>query len=483
MASALITGLISLRLYSAYFDVDRYGLMLVALQILAYLPMLDGGFRTVLNRHVLASATEQDKAKLVHFGQVFYSYAVLLALAVSVVAMAAYAVTPNARNSGEPPGLFMAMGVAAALSFFNAAQAGLLVGLRAQGQAFLLNATGIWVNLGALWAGLKWGAGLWAFVFSMLAVFVVTWPIAISLIKRRLPGVTWFCFRIDGEIMSTFRRLRSEAWACCRGQVVTLLLYSVDLVIVGTLGTPAEAAVYGTLARMFAIMRSFLQSSGEASWPIIAEKGLDPAGFGTPLMRVNAWAYGAVLGAAAATLLAFCRWYMGPSWTATPTLLALFVGRYLVTGLAVPASYCLFGLGRMELITRCLQRELAIGLALGLGLWFFLGMNGIAAGFAVATVAGTFLPLFLAYAEATGNPAGGFIFGVWWRALVGFALSFLTAAGAARSFAANWQIMAAGALGVAAGLGAPLLLACLGRADDSGPRHWSRGLSRALRRM
>lgn len=453
MASGLVTGMVSLRLYSRYFGPEAYGLVLVALQILAYLSLLDGGFRTVVNRRILAGTEAPEREGLIHFGQVLYSWLSIIAVCVALLVMGAYAFTPNARLSGQPPMLFLCLGLTGALSFLNAAQCGLLVGLRAQERVFLLNMIGAWVNLGALWAGLRAGAGLWSFVLGTLAVCLVTCPLGLHWIRQRTPVRHWFSFRVDSAFWNTLRELKSEAWACFRSQVATLMLYSADVIIVGLVCGALEAAVYGTLSRLFTIMRSFLQSSGEGAWPLIAEKGLDQRGFADPLLRFNAWAYGAVLGAAAPTLLPFCLWYVGASWTATPVLLALFIARYLVTGLAVPASYCLFGLGRMELITRSLQRELAVGLVLGLVLQFPYGMNGVAAGFALATFTGTFLPLLLGYAEVTGSPVRRVLFGVWWRAGAGFATSFLVASLALHHFAPNWQTMLAGLLGVVAGMG------------------------------
>jgi len=52
-ASALIVGVISLRLYRNYLTPEIYGAILIALQIINHLRFLDGGFRSAINRRLL----------------------------------------------------------------------------------------------------------------------------------------------------------------------------------------------------------------------------------------------------------------------------------------------------------------------------------------------------------------------------------------------------------------------------------------------
>ncbi|WP_348246344.1 hypothetical protein, partial [Salmonella enterica] len=46
IASSVLTGLISLRLYGLYFEKETYGILLAGWALMSYLPFLDGGFRT-----------------------------------------------------------------------------------------------------------------------------------------------------------------------------------------------------------------------------------------------------------------------------------------------------------------------------------------------------------------------------------------------------------------------------------------------------
>src|SRR3989442_77748 len=53
MASNMVCGIIALKLYG-HLSPAAYGVVGVALTIMGYLPLLDGGFRTTVNRAVLA---------------------------------------------------------------------------------------------------------------------------------------------------------------------------------------------------------------------------------------------------------------------------------------------------------------------------------------------------------------------------------------------------------------------------------------------
>src|SRR5256886_6670122 len=69
-----------------------------------------------------------------------------------------------------------------------------------------------------------------------------------------------------------------------RTQAAITLLFTIDLVIVGTVCGAYEAAVYGVLSRLFAVLRSVLQSLSEASWPIIAQRSQQESNLGQPLL-------------------------------------------------------------------------------------------------------------------------------------------------------------------------------------------------------
>src|SRR4051794_37074715 len=89
-ASALVCGLASLKLYSHYLEPEVYGFILVALQILSYLPLLDGGFRTTTNREILSQTESEERMATIHFAQKLYSFVNMVAIAVAWVAMVCY---------------------------------------------------------------------------------------------------------------------------------------------------------------------------------------------------------------------------------------------------------------------------------------------------------------------------------------------------------------------------------------------------------
>src|SRR5436305_12713420 len=72
MASNMVCGLIALRLYG-HLAPEAYGVVVVALTAMGYLPLLDGGFRTTLNRAVLAEPDADERGRLLRFGQALNS--------------------------------------------------------------------------------------------------------------------------------------------------------------------------------------------------------------------------------------------------------------------------------------------------------------------------------------------------------------------------------------------------------------------------
>jgi O-antigen/teichoic acid export membrane protein len=423
MASAVVSGMASLKLYSRYLTPDLYGVVLVALQIMACLPLLDGGFRTAINRRILATADPPTRTEVIRFGQTLYTWLGFIVLGTAAAVMCGYAGLPKTQQAGLPFGLFLALGLTGSLSVMSAAQSGLLVGLQAQSSCFILMGVSSWVNLMALWPALHFGAGVWAFPMASLASFLVVYPLTLWLIRIREPRIRFFRFKTDEKFWASFHHLKADAWACFTSQMATLLLFSMDVVIVGLLCSAEEAARYGILARMLSIIRGFVQSSSEAAWPLIAQQGNTHSAFRDGLVRVNAWVYGGVFGGATATLLPFIAWYMGERWAPTGTVLLLVAARGLITGLASTVTYIQYGLGQFQIIARQLSRELIAALVLSLALGLAWGLAGVSAGFLLATAFGTLVPIIHTYAKGTSIPTGRFLWRMWWRAALAFLVS------------------------------------------------------------
>jgi len=446
-ASALISGIVSLKLYGRYLGPEIYGVVLVALQIMNCLPLLDGGFRTTISRSVLAESDPVEKLRLIRFGQVFYTLLTCVIVVAALLLMAGYACMPNAKESGQTVGFFLTLGLVGALSVIGFAQMGLLVALGAQGSLFVLTGLNAWMLMAALWVSLHFGAGVWAFPISSLAGLVASYPAAWWLIRRRLPGLPVFSFRIDSDFWRYFDRLKTDAWACFRSQISIMLLFTLDVILVGILCSAKDAAIYGVLSRIYGIIRTFLQAAGEVSWPIVANDGGKRIGFMTVLLRLNGWTYGSVMGALSMVLVPFIDWFMGSDWTPPAWIVYLFTARFVITGVSSPAAYFLIGLGDFKVIARYIERELAAAVCLAIPAGMKFGATGIAASFLIATVFGTFLPILHAYAGKLNLKWTGLAFQVWWRTLLGFGASL----------SASWALLAAAGTGgrtVFVGMGA-----------------------------
>ncbi len=426
---ALIAGCVSLKLYSHYIPVEVYGVIVVALQILGYLPFLDCGFRTTTNREILANGTREGKLRMIRFAQTFYSHFTLFLLPLYLLLMAGYSLTPNVTHAGQPRLFFLTVGLTGAISMLAWAQIELLIGVGEQASFYLMNALNACVMLGTLWFFLHLGVGIWAFPFSTLGGICAYYPVALWLIRRKEPAIQFFCFRAGAEFWNDFSRLWRDALSCIRQQVSVLFLYSLDLVLVGLIcGSAKDAAIYSVVSRLIGLLRSLLQATSETAWPLVAQRNGTDHVFAAFLLRSNGWAMGGAAGAVLLTLRPFLSLYMGAQWAPPQILVVLLTARLLITGIGAPASYLLMGAGHFQTVARYTQRELIAATILGVLLGGKFGMIGVALGFLAATAFGSLSPFFYAYGRSVERSGGRFMWQAWWRGATACAVSGSVAA-------------------------------------------------------
>jgi O-antigen/teichoic acid export membrane protein len=436
-ASTVATGICSLRVFRNYLTPDIYGAVLIALQVVNYMRFLDAGFRTVINRRLLAERETARKRELAHFGQVLYSWLAIGLLIAGVLFMALYSLTPGARSAGQSVAFYLLLGTAGALTVICSAQMSLLVGLQAQAQLFLLSASYSWIVLVALWGALRAGTGVFAFPVSFLAGTAFVYPVTLWVTARLAPGIRFFAFECDPRFWEQLGALKADAWSCLRSQVSMTLLFTLDVIIAGAVCGPVAAAVYGILTRLFSVVVAFLQASSEAAWPYVAQRATGKLDFVHALLRVNAWVYSGVLGAMFVTLNPFLEWFMGESWIASNRVFALVAFRFLIAGLAAPANFALWGMGAFATMARCLERELFAGCLLSIILGMRFGLAGVAGGFLLGTGFGTLLPVFREFSRITQTGLLETLVPIWARACVGGAAGYLSASTLIRLFGAK----------------------------------------------
>ncbi len=469
LVTALIAGCVSLKLYSHYLPVEVYGVVVVALQILNYLPFLDGGFRTTTNREILASETREAKMRMIRFAQTFYSHFTILFLPLALLLMAGYSLTPNVTHAGQLRLFFLVVGLAGAISMLGWAQIELLIGLGEQANSFLLLALNSCVMLGTLWFFLHQGAGIWAFPFSTLGGFGVCYPVALWLIRRKEPAIQFFCFRANAEFWSELRRLWPDAWSCIRQQVSIVVLSSLDVVLVGLICGTKDAAIYSVVSRLLGLVRSLLQTTGEAAWPIVAQRNGTDHAFAAFLLRSNGWAIGSVVGALLLTLRPFLIFYMGAAWAPPQILVVILTGRLLIAGLSSPAGYLLMGAGHFKTIARYILRELIAATILGVLLGIKFGMIGVAVGFLAAIAFGEFFQMFYAYGKSVKSSGGRFMWQAWWRGVLACAVSFSVAAALLPLARSTWLVFIVGVVATLTALASGVAI-CVFRFRSTGSR-------------
>ena len=451
--SSLICGLISLKLIGHHLVPEVYGAVLVAMQIIACLPLLDGGVRTVSNRLLLATMDKETRGRLLRFGTVFYSRLTPVVLGAAVLFMGIYATTPSGRAVPEPVAYWLAVGVSGALTMLGGSQAALLVGLGRQTLFFLVCGLSAWLSVIVLWAGLRGGVGIWSFPLATLAVSAGMMPLTIWLIRRCAPEYGWWGYRPDADYPVQLGELRTDAWACFRSQLATMLLFTLDVVLVGLIcGATKEAAIYGVLARLFGMMRSMAQATSEVAWPLVARDTNGTRSLASFVLRANAWVYGATMGGMLLTVGPFLGWWMGTDWTPAPMMVGLLAMRFLITGLSAPAAYYLIGQGDYRTLARLVEREIVAALVVALAAGLAWGAAGVAGAFVFATSAGTLLPILARYAASVPLRPTRLAGQLWWRAILGLAVGIAVTVAMLPLAGRGANLLLVGALAAAAGL-------------------------------
>jgi O-antigen/teichoic acid export membrane protein len=461
MASILVTSLYSLWLYTANIVPDKYGVLALALTIMSYIANMDGGFRTVINRAILAASDTEKRNELLVFGQKLYTLLSGIIISGNLLIMTVYAFMPGPRTEGVELSFFAAFAVTNALLVGANIQAGVFVAAQEQSKLFILQTLGAWAGVNALAWGFSNGWDLWAIPFANFVSFIALYPLCVRWIGQTFPRLRIFDWRMDQRFWRNFHALKTEAWFCFRAQITTLVLYSADILIIGYFCRKSEVAIYYVIIRLVGMTRSLLQTGGEVGWPFLAQRGGVKSSEALPWFGLHGWVYGSVAGALVVVSVPFCRWYMGPAWTVSQELLWVIVLRFLIVGLGSSATYLLYAVGDFRSITRCLEGELIAGLILGTIGGYFAGLLGVATGFLIATAGGTLVPVYVACANRGETPLWHILGTVWSRSVLGFVGSYVTALLLIRSQLPGIYIPLIASAAVAAGLLLALIVALM----------------------
>ncbi len=469
---SVVSGLATLRLLSDHVSKPEYAVVGAALGMMMYLPLLDGGFRMVVNRRLLAArsldSADQERVDLLHFSQSLQSWVGVVALLVGALLMVLYALTPNASAAHEPWSFYLLLGAAGAMGLMAQMQATLLTGLGRQAQVFAINGFASLGNLALLALCFHQGMRVWAFPVSLLIGAVIQFFAAGYLARLTEPGLPLIEFRRDAAFLKRLAGLRSEALAAFRSQASILLLFSFDIVIVGLVPQQEEAATYMVLTRIFAIVRNCLQAASEAMWPLVASGHDSARRFEQPLLRLNAWICGAALGACVPTLPPFLEWLMKKDWSPAPLLVLLFAARFCVTTFSSPTAFFLLGRGDFKMLARYVERELIAAVVLSIPLGWKFGPTGVVLSFLLATAFGTLTPILSRYAHLVKESPFQLFTTVWIRGVAAAGVAGLAGWLIVQQLRPGPLAIAAGAAATLAGILPGIALAWFRRPANSG---------------
>ncbi len=461
---SVAAAFISIRLYNLYVTKEIYGTILVGLQIISYLPLMSGGFRMVLNQQMLAEPDSGRTQSIARFGQVLQSYFFIFVMLAGMGVMAGYAELPKSQAMDLPLLVFISTGAAAAITFLAGSQLSVLVAFGEQATSSLIQ--GAWgiVTMAVLWISFALGSGVWAFpisngVSALLIIIVVR--VVLRWTKNPVPLFLW---QREGDFLARFRSIWRDAFDCLYNQVATVLVFTLDVVLIGVLLGGGAATLYGVLSRVMSISRQVLQSLSEAAWPRLTQE-LDlarKAQIMRKVDRLNSWLVGCWYGAMVPTLIPFLNW-LAPGWVAGPLLAGLILSRNFVVSLMNPHAYGLLSAARFRDLAKVNQLEAAIGLTLGTVLTMTAGNTGTALSFLLGTLGVTGWQMTYRYFRFAHETHW---FSEWlavtWRGLAAAAASALLASMAwwierAHLGSAGWLAVFAGGIGFALPAGAVLL--------------------------
>lgn len=433
-----LVSLLTIRLFES---VELLGLVSAALLVLGSLPALDGGFRNTLNRRILGRERDGETFRMLQFGQRLYTWFCAGVAVLGMGILSAYSLTPNARSQDIPWLFYPSLGAVAGVVALGSAFLQLLTGLGQQRRMFMLQLLMAWASIGILWMGFRIGLGIWSFVLSQSLPSLMAIAIAVPMIRAAAPGLRLLDFSWDAGDSARLRGLWPDASGLMRFQFWTLLVYTLDVVLVSWLWQGRSVGQYSLVANLFSKLRLLLQSADEAAWPILAARTQKADSIAEGVLRFNGWLWGGAMAVSAVCIPAFIADYKAQEYSGGTLLTALFALRYLVTGIASQPGYWMFAHGHMELLARMMRRELVCCLAFSVPLGLWLGPTGIAVAFIAGASGGTLLPLHLEFARASGRAPGPMLRASWSRAALAAGLAAGLAIIGLRLGTADWRLV------------------------------------------
>lgn len=452
-ACTTITAFVSLKLYTVFLTKEIYGVIFVSNQIISYLPLTGAGFMGVLNQRILTSRDPETKVETSWFSQFMQSYMFLIALAVATFLMALYGEMPVARSSGLPRSLFLSIGVSAALIFYTTSQISFLIGQGEQVKSYLFQGTLILLTSAFLFLAFVLGLNVWAFPVSTCVTALVLFPAVSFALRQRLPGLPPLFLKPKADYRERFKAIWRPALANLMTQGWSILTFSLDIILIGMMIGPGQAAIYGVISRFTGISRHILQALGETAWPRLAAQSNAElkARFMKKVDRLNAWNVGCWFGAMFATIQPFMVWFLKADWVAGQTLIGVVLLRHAILSLQGPHVFGVVSLGLFKDTARISRNEVIASVIPALLLCHFLGTLGVALGYLIGSAYVSGWQLTRLYFVSNGQPWIPEWCGIYLRFAISGSLSYglgllLWQAAQTFGFAPGWMTIPIGAI-------------------------------------
>lgn len=328
----------------------EYGLWLIAMQLLAYLALVDLGAVALLPREVAAAAGAGEPGRAERIaGLLGQAAGVLLwQLPVAlVVCVGLYLALPAEWATLRPALLFALAGFVLLfpLRLFPALLQG-LQDLRFLGTMQIAGwAAGFSLTVGLTVAG----AGIRSLAIGWVATqAVICGGCAIRAWHRHR------AFLRAGAVALSWRSARAwlgrSSWVAL-SQLTTILLTGTELLVVGWLAGPAAAAAYACTAKLVTVLANLPNQVMNTAQPALAslrasEAPARTAEVTSALTLLTMIFSGGIAAMVAAGNAGFIRWWVGPSYDLGLAALALLLVNMLLRHWNLSAIYSLFAFGR-----------------------------------------------------------------------------------------------------------------------------------------
>jgi O-antigen/teichoic acid export membrane protein len=390
----VIIGFAFVPFITATLGSERYGIWVIAFQVIGYFTLFDLGLERAVVKFVAHFAARKDFAGVSRIFSTAASIYILLGLT-ALAASWLFGAFAFGLFKGplavvqEGRGAFYLLGVLLALRLCFAPWISTVVGLQ---RADVINALDIGEELlrvALLVVALSLNASLTWLAAAVLGAGLVRLVGAALWIRIKLPEVAWKRSSVD---YSARRDLFQYAGISFAITLAWLIVFGTDMVLLGWMASSAAAGLYGPAANLMLYLRNAVNAAGTPLAPAVANldsRHLTGAVHDTYLKGIRYASFASVFLSAGVILFAdpFVRLWLRPEFGETAGIMVILAVGSAAFIPQIIGNAVLFGLEKHRYLLAALGCEATLKLVLSLVLIGPYGAEGMAAATSISQVA------------------------------------------------------------------------------------------------